>query len=129
SGATPSGSPLVLLPVTSRKFAMLMPARSAPVGASSDLASGMAFSLAGERVDQRFEPLDVQIAAGLPRQGEPGRQGGAGTGVAEGGESLAADPVVEHRRPDLGAQPVEQQRIVERLRRLGREARGGLGGG
>src|SRR5215468_7358553 len=39
SGATPSGSPAALLPVTSRKFDRLMPARRTPVGASSDATS------------------------------------------------------------------------------------------
>ena len=38
SGATPSGSPDGLLPVTSRKLLRLMPARRTPVGASSALA-------------------------------------------------------------------------------------------
>src|SRR5215475_12196741 len=40
SGATPWGSPVALLPVTSRKFERLMPARSTPVGASSETISG-----------------------------------------------------------------------------------------
>src|SRR5262249_38995471 len=40
SGATPWGSPVALLPVTSKKFERLMPARSTPVGASSETISG-----------------------------------------------------------------------------------------
>src|ERR1700740_1130893 len=40
SGATPSGSPAALVPVTSRKFERLMPARRTPVGASSAMISG-----------------------------------------------------------------------------------------
>src|SRR5262249_43046455 len=40
SGATPWGSPVALLPVTSKKFERLMPARSTPVGESSETISG-----------------------------------------------------------------------------------------
>src|SRR5215471_8285976 len=40
SGATPWGSPVALLPDTSKKFERLMPARSTPVGASSETISG-----------------------------------------------------------------------------------------
>src|SRR5690606_20066971 len=39
SGATPTGSPVPLCPVTSRKLARLMPARSTPFGARSERAS------------------------------------------------------------------------------------------
>src|SRR5580692_8683852 len=40
SGATPSGSPAGLFPVTSRKFERLIAARNTPVGASSEITSG-----------------------------------------------------------------------------------------
>jgi hypothetical protein len=53
SGATPTGSPAALFPVTSRKFDRLMPARRMPVGASSDLTSG----------DLRGAPGDEKMTA------------------------------------------------------------------
>src|SRR5262245_48250637 len=40
SGATPWGSPVALLPVTSKKFERLMPASSTPGGESSETISG-----------------------------------------------------------------------------------------
>src|SRR5688500_641105 len=56
-GETPSGSPDALLPVTSKKLLMLMPARSTPVGASWATISGdMAFALR-EHFSQAFTPV------------------------------------------------------------------------
>src|SRR6202040_818241 len=44
SGETPDGSPLGSLPVTNRKFPMLIAARSTPVGASSETIWGEAWT-------------------------------------------------------------------------------------
>src|SRR5688572_1054798 len=61
SGDTPDGSPDGVLPVTSRKFPMLIAARSTPVGASSAMTcdegvAGMtAGSVGGERVAPNLE--------------------------------------------------------------------------
>src|SRR5215470_4074356 len=55
SGATPTGSPASVLPVTSRKFDRLMPARSTPLGANSALTCcdmGTSSCLAGADCDE-----------------------------------------------------------------------------
>src|SRR5262245_53618059 len=55
SGATPTGSPASVLPVTSKKFDRLMPARRTPVGANSALTCcdiGASSCLAGADCDK-----------------------------------------------------------------------------